>query len=99
MPLPIKDPEEIKTVTFDFSADAVEITSATLTTSYLSGIEDPAPADVLEGSRTIAGPLVMQRVKTGKDGTHYAIRCKGVDADGEVHVISVELPVRIKAPV
>ncbi len=99
MPLPIKDPEEVKTITFDFSADAETINSAAVTPTYLSGAADAAPADVLEGSPSVNGSLVMQRVKTGQDGTNYAIRCKGVDADGEVHIISVELPVKTKTPV
>jgi len=98
MPLPQKDPEEIKTVTFDFSADATSITAAVITPAAYSGRADESPAEVV-GEKTIDGAKVNLRVKAGQSGTNYALRCEATDADGEVHVAVGLLPVKTAAPI
>lgn len=95
--LPSKDPQEIKTVTFDFSADAETIASSEITAVAILGT-DPDAQNVLMGGHSIAGALVMQRIQGGLDGTTYALRCVGNDADGEVHVLPVLLPVKTATP-
>jgi len=97
MPLPDKDPEEIKTVTFDFSDDATALSDAIVTTSAYAGLQDTSPSDVL-GAKTLDGGKVHQRVQAGQSGTSYALRCKAIDADGEVHVAVALLPVKTAAP-
>jgi hypothetical protein len=97
MPLPDKDPEEIKTVTFDFSDDATALSDAIVTTSAYAGLQDASPGDVL-GAKTLDGGKVHQRVQAGQSGTSYALRCKAIDADGEVHVAVALLPVKTATP-
>lgn len=96
--LPSKDPEEIKTVTFDFSADAETIASAEITAVAILGPDDPAAQEVVMGGHSVDGALVMQRIQGGLDGTTYTLRCVGHDADGEVHVLPVLLPVKTATP-
>lgn len=97
MPLPDKDPEEIKTVTFDFSDDATTLSDAIVTPTTHAGLPDTSPGAVL-GEKTIEGGKVHQRVQAGQSGTRYALRCKAIDADGEVHVAVALLPVKTAAP-
>lgn len=56
-----------------------------------------APGDVLD-VKTIDGAKVHQRVKAGQSGTNYALRCKAIDADGEVHIAVALLPVKTTDP-
>lgn len=97
MPLPTKDPEEIKTVTFDFSGDAENLTDATITPIVGEGLADAAPTNVL-GDKSIDGALVNLRVKAGQNGTSYDLRCKAIDADGEIHIAVARLPVKTAVP-
>ena len=97
MVFPDKDPEETITVTFDFSAVAATIASATVAALAAQGLDDPAAAAMLSGQASIAGPLVIQRVTGGLSGTTYILRCVANDADGEVHVLSAALPVVVEA--
>lgn len=97
MPLPSKDPEEIKTVTFDFSDDAETITDAVITPTVATGLADGSPAAIL-GNKSLSGGKVNLRVQAGNSGTSYALRCKAIDADGEVHVAVALLPVKTAVP-
>lgn len=98
MPLPIKDPEEIKTVTFDFTGDAATIAAAEVTATSSGGLRDATPANVLGAEQTIDGALVYRRIKLGQPGSTYTLRCKATDADGEVHIVSAYLPVAVQVP-
>lgn len=98
MTLSEKDPVEIITVTFDFSAMAQSLTTAVLSVSSLRGREDATPMDLLSGDLAISGALVMQRFTGGQDGTTYSLRCVANDADGEVHVLTAALPVKVASP-
>ena len=95
---PDKDPAETITVTFDFSALAETLVSATVETSVARGLPDPAPAAILSGSPSVQGALVMQRIAAGQAGTTYALRCLANDADGEVHVLVAALPIATARP-
>lgn len=98
MTLSDKDPAEIITVTFDFSAMALAINTAVLAVTVFSGRPDDSPAAILSGALGISGSLVLQRIAGGQDGTTYALRCVAHDADGEVHVLTAALPVKTASP-
>lgn len=98
MTLSEKDPAEVITVTFDFSAMAVTINTAALAVSVLSGLPDANPAAILSGALSISDALVIQRIAGGQAGTTYALRCVAHDADGEVHVLTAALPVKTAVP-
>lgn len=94
-----KDPAEIITVTFDFSALATTISSAVVESSVVRGRDDASPQSIVSGANSVDGALVMQRIAGGQAGTTYALRCTAQDSDGEVHVLTAALPVQTAAPV
>lgn len=98
MNFPDKDPDEIITVTFDFSTVADTLSSAEITVSVLAGLPDAAPTALLSGALSISDALVIQRIAGGQTGTTYALRCVAHDADGEVHVLTAALPVKTAVP-
>lgn len=98
MMLSAKDPAEVVTITFDFSAMAAALNTATLAVTVLNGRADPSPASILSGALNTSGALVIQRITGGQDGTTYALRCVANDADGEVHVLTAALPVKTATP-
>ena len=89
-----KDADETITVTFDFSVVAETLTIAVFSVSVISGHPDSAPLGILDGNLTISGALVMQRISGGQNGTTYRLRCLANDADGEIHVLTADLPVK-----
>lgn len=89
-----KDPEEIITVTFDFSNVVADTpTAAAVTAAVASGPDDAAVAAMVSGSPSISGALVRQRIINGKAGTTYSIRCRIDTPDGSRYVLSDLLPV------
>lgn len=93
MPLQ-KDPAEIITVTFDFSALATAVSTPAITCAAVSGRLDDNAAAMLSGSAQVSGLTVLQRVIGGVDGTTYKLRCQIDDADGERFVVSDLLEVK-----
>ncbi len=93
MSLSAKDPAEIVTVTFDFSALATSVASPVITCQAIQGREDPAASAMLSGSSVISGLTVMQRITGGHSGTTYKLRCQIDDADGERWVTADTLKV------
>lgn len=98
MTLADKDPEETITVTFDFSAEADTLSAAVITASVVEGLNDASPETIIDGARTISGPLVIQRISGGQHGTTYALRCVANDIDGEVLVLTAALKVQTAQP-
>lgn len=88
-----KDPSEIITVTFDFTALATSVGSPVVSCSVFSGREDPGASAMLSGSPQITGTTVLQRVIGGLPGNTYKLRCQIDDADGERWVVADELSV------
>ena len=90
-----KDPEEIITVTFDFSAVAVAPINAVMEVSVASGLADSSPASILSGTPTINGAVVTQKIINGQAGTTYLIRCRidANDGSGSRYVARDLLPV------
>ena len=98
-PLSPKDPAEIATITFDFSALAETLASASVVASVLSGLTDSNAAAIITGPSSVSGALAMQRVTAGQPGTTYLLRCTALDVDGEIHVLTAALPVAVASPV
>lgn len=93
---PAKDAAEEIVCTFDFAPelDVEGISEAVCAVDVESG-DDPAPASILEGSPTISGGSVLQRVIAGVDGTSYTLRCRAtLSPTGRVLVLAAVLPVR-----
>lgn len=93
-----KDPDEIITVTFDFSDVAQSLSSPVVEVTALSGVADADPSAILADDPLVSGITVMQRVSGGQAGTLYQLRCTAIDADGEKYVLTAALPVRTARP-
>jgi len=89
-----KDPGDILTVTFDFTADAEAVTSPTITVTVLQGT-DATPAAILLGAPTIEGAIVRQRVQAGADGV-ARVPLELPDFAGELRLMEAILPVRAR---
>lgn len=98
MSLSDKDPEETITVTFDFSSASETLTGATWAISAIAGRDDATSSAILDSIPTMLGPLVMQRITGGQDGTTYALRCVASDASGQVLVLTAALKVQTAVP-
>lgn len=90
-----KDPEEIITILFDFTARAGNrtITSgqATVAVSVIEGT-DPAPSSLLLGAPTYPTVgQVQQRLTGGVTGVWYMLRCKATLSDGDILVAAAQL--------
>lgn len=90
-----KDPEEVKTLSFDFSPEVATsdaIVAATVTVSVENGT-DADPATMVASAATFTGKVVYQRVVGGLNGVIYKLRCRATDSSGGVHVIVGKLEV------
>lgn len=94
MSLSTKDPEEIVTVTFDFTDLATSVASPVITCSVFSGQSDQASQAMVSGLPQVSGLTVLQRIVGGIDGNTYKLRCRIDDADGERWILSDVLTVR-----
>lgn len=88
-----KDPEEVVTLNFDFSAFGTGWDSADVTCAQYSGVADPDAASMVLGSPIITDSIVSQEVQLGVDGTDYLIRCIATRGNNK-YLISGILPVR-----
>jgi len=94
---PSKDPEEIITVTFDFTDDlngaAITGGSAVTSVSVAEGA-DQDYAQTKNGAEEIQGAKVLQSVKLGLNGVNYRWQGKINTSDGRTLVLAAILPVR-----
>jgi hypothetical protein len=95
---PEKDPEEILTLTFDFSADLAGETingAPVVSVAAYSGT-DAAPGDVLNGAAQLDGTStkVLQSVKAGLADVDYRVKVKVTTAGGRTLAMARILPVR-----
>lgn len=88
-----KDPSEIITVTFDFSALATSCSNPVVTCHQLSGTVDSTVSSMISGSAQLSGTSILQRIHGGIDGAAYKLRCQIDDADGERFVLADTLTV------
>ena len=74
------------------------LTAAVLTPAVTStrhaGADDPTPEALIDGDPGYVGPVVLQRIWNGVDGTSYLLRCEVDDPDGNHLVLAGVLPVR-----
>jgi phage gp36-like protein len=89
-----KDPADIITLNFDFSADADAVTSPTVTATVVQGT-DPDPALILVGAATVEGAVVRQRVQGGLAGVDYGLICRATNGDDSLSIEAI-LPVRFR---
>lgn len=94
MSLSPKDPAEIITLTFDFTALAAAVQSPVITAEVASGVADATPGAILSGSAQVNGTQVLQQVVGGLNGTSYRLRCQVDTPDGKRWVLSAVLPVK-----
>ena len=89
-----KDPQEIKTVIFDFTNQlgGNTIVSTVITVSVLMGV-DAAAAGLVSGAAVVSGSLVRQKIANGGLGVEYKISCLLVDSTGQKHLVSAELDI------
>ena len=84
----VKDPAEIITVTFDFSALATAVSNPVISCTVFGSVADPSASAMLSGSPQISGTSVLQRITGGISGATYKLRCVIDDADGERWVVA-----------
>lgn len=77
-----KDPEEIITVTFDFTGVATEISDPVVTVGQ-SLLWDPDISQMISGALQVSGLCVLQRFIGGMPGNKCTVRCVVNDEDGE----------------
>lgn len=89
---PSKDYEEVRPVTFDFTADlgAESILTATVSAGTIAG-SDSNPSAIITGGSTISGPKVIQSIGQGLIGVDYLLRCKITTSGGRTLVLSGSL--------
>lgn len=89
-----KDPSEVVTLGFDFTALTDAPAAPTVTITRHSGSADAAPQQMLSGSPVLSGGKVLQRVISGVAGANYLLRCQVDAPDGSRYVLAGVLPVR-----
>lgn len=89
-----KDPSDIITVEFNFTADATAVTTPSVTISAASGT-DADPSTMLVGPPVVAGAIVTQRVQGGLNGVTYALQCVAYNG-ADRYSIEALLPVRVR---
>ena len=77
---PVKDPTENVAASVDFSARLDSTQNETLvsvqsvTVTHEDGVADPTPSNILSGSATVSGGVVMQKFTGGVDGADYCVK-------------------------
>lgn len=89
-----KDPAEIITLAFDFSAVAAAVLAPMVSAAHESGPADPSPAAILSGAAQVQGATVLQKIVGGVAGATYRLRCQVDTPDGERFVLPARLSVR-----
>ncbi|HOT98567.1 MAG TPA: hypothetical protein PKZ83_15670 [bacterium] len=90
----VKDPSEVITVTFDFSALATSVANPAISCTVVAGQVDATAQAMISGTPQIAGTTVLQRIIGGQHGNTYKLRCQIDDADGERWVVADTLLVQ-----
>jgi len=90
-----KDPQEIITVTFDFTKLLTRIDSvSSLSVTVHKGV-DGTPALLLLNAPIISDTKVLQLIQNGLDGVYYKLRAD-VLVGMERYALSAILPVRVQ---
>jgi hypothetical protein len=94
-----KDPSEIISLSFDFSALLAvgeTLSAPSLNLSVLHGV-DADVGSMLTGVSIIAGGIVSHLVRVGVDTTDYLATCLAATSQGQTLKLSGILPVRVQA--
>lgn len=92
---PPKLAAEVVTTSFDFTsrlASTETISSASLAASVYSG-NDSAPTQILQGSASISGAIVSQKVQAGVLGVIYQLICTAVTSTSQTLQLSAYLAI------
>jgi phage gp36-like protein len=89
-----KEPADVVTLSFDFTADADSVSAPQVSIAVVSGT-DPDPALMLIGAPTAAGAIVYQRVQGGVNGALYSLQCLAYNGDDR-YSIEALLPIRAR---
>lgn len=87
-----KDPDEIITLTFDFTNITSAVSNPVLSITVVEGT-DPTPAAMLSGAAQIVGAKVLQKITGGVSSVRYDIRCQIDSPDGNRYVLADVLPI------
>lgn len=89
---------EAKIAAFDFNGEGVtgSLTEAVVLVSRVSGV-DPDPEDLLDGSATVEGLTVTQKVRYRMPGVLYLLQARATDSAGLGHTVSAYLQARAVA--
>lgn len=94
---PEKDPEEVVTLTFDFTADldGETVSAPVVSVSTFAGV-DAAPGNVLNGAAQVDGTAtkVMQSVRLGLADVDYRVKARVTTSGARTLVLARILPVR-----
>lgn len=95
---PDKDPEEVITLSFDFSADLAGelINGAPVVSVTVFAGTDASPSDLLNGAAQLDGTStkVLQSVKAGLADVDYRVKVKVPTSGSRTLVLARILPVR-----
>lgn len=92
-----KDPAEIVDVAMDFAALASSVNTPTVTITRVAGAPDASANTMLNGSPSVSGSTVRQRLTGGVDGAEYLIRFQVNASDGQRFVAPARISVRSAA--
>jgi len=88
------EPDEERTVAFEFGPGLTTVSAPTITVSLFSG-EDVDASTMLLGSPSVSGSTVLQRIRGRIDGNDYALECR-VTSGLDAYTIDAILPVRAR---
>jgi hypothetical protein len=89
-----KDPEEVITLSFDFTVFGSGFSSPVCTVTHLEGVADADAGDMASvGIISLTAGILTQQIEAGVHGADYLVRAK-VSQNTNVFVISGVLPVR-----
>lgn len=93
---PSKDPRDIVTATFDYSAalEVGETISTALVQAATKQGTDANPALLLNGTAVINGNYVLQSIRNGVTDNSYLITCVATLSTGRVITVAGVVPVK-----
>lgn len=92
---PSKTAASIVTQQFNFIADLINgasISGATIDVEVLVGI-DASPTDILDGSPTISGGVISQKLTGGVPGVIYQVTCFATLSNGNLPAIQTKIAI------
>lgn len=86
----LKNPLEVITLKFDFTALTAAVSAPVVSVTVASGTPDPSAASVLLGVPQVSGAVVYQQVTGGVSGSYYEFQCLITAADGTSKFLLLE---------